>query len=130
MADFLGVGWSFPVAIDARGRVALARGERDVEQAIRIILMTPVGQRIMRPEFGCRIHELMFEPNDGSTAGLAAYHVERALGMWEPRIRVIQVLVTTDEEDPARMLIDVHYEIKATNDRRSLVFPFYTIPGE
>jgi uncharacterized protein len=130
MADFLGVGWSFPVTVDARGRVALARGERDIEQAIRIILMTPVGQRIMRPEFGCRIHELMFEPNDGSTAGLAAYYVERALGMWEPRIRVIQVLVTTDEEDPARMLIDVHYEIKATADRRSLVYPFYTIPGE
>lgn len=130
MSDFLGVGWQFPVGVDARGRVALARGAHDVEQAIRMILMTPVGQRIMRPEFGCRIHELMFEPNDGSTAGLAAHYVERALGMWEPRIQVLGVRATADPEDGSRMLIDVQYEIKATNDRRSLVFPFYTIPGE
>ena len=130
MTDFLGVGWSFPVCVDARGRIALARGERDIEQAIRMILMTPVGQRIMRPEFGCRIHELVFEPNDGSTAGLAAHYVEQALGMWEPRIRVLTVRTGVDPAEPSRMLIDVHYEIKATNDRRSLVYPFYTIPGE
>jgi hypothetical protein len=130
MADFLGVGWSFPVCVDARGRIALARGERDIEQAIHMILMTPIGQRIMRPEFGCRIHELVFEPNDGSTAGLAAHYVEHALGMWEPRIRVLAVRTSADPDEPGRMLIDVHYEIKATNDRRSLVYPFYTIPGE
>ena len=130
MTDFLGVGWAFPVTVDTRGRVALARGERDIEQAIRMILMTPIGQRIMRPEFGCRIHELVFEPNDGSTAGLAAHYVEQALAMWEPRIRVLEVRTSRDADDPGRMLIDVHYEIKATNDRRSLVYPFYTIPGE
>jgi uncharacterized protein len=130
MSDFLGVGWAFPVTVDTRGRLALARGERDIEQAIRMILMTPKGQRIMRPEFGCRIHELTFEPNDGSTAGLAAHYVQEALGMWEPRIRVLDVRTSKDDEDPGRMLIDVRYEIKATNDRRSLVYPFYTIPGE
>ena len=130
MADFLGVGWAFPVAVDTRGRVALARGERDIEQSIRMILMTPLGQRIMRPEFGCRIHELAFEPNDGSTAGLAAHYVSQALAFWEPRIRVLEVRTSRDDDDPGRMLIDVHYEIKATNDRRSLVYPFYTIPGE
>jgi|SRR5688572_31801147 uncharacterized protein len=130
MTDFLGVGWQFPVGVDARGRVALARGERDIEQAIRMILSTPVGQRIMRPEFGCRIHELMFEPNDGSSAGLAAHYVERALGMWEPRIEVLEVSIAIDPDDGARMLVTLRYEIKTTNDRRSLVFPFYTIPGE
>jgi phage baseplate assembly protein W len=130
MTDFLGVGWQFPVGVDARGRVALARGERDIEQAIRMILSTPVGQRIMRPEFGCRIHELMFEPNDGSSAGLAAHYVERALGMWEPRSEVLEVSIAIDPDDGARMLVTLRYEIKTTNDRRSLVFPFYTIPGE
>jgi phage baseplate assembly protein W len=130
MGDFLGVGWAFPVSIDTRGRLALARGERDIEQAIRMILMTPLGQRIMRPEFGCRIHELAFEPNDGSTAGLAAHYVEQALSFWEPRIRVLEVRTSRSDDDPAVMLIDVRYEIKATNDRRSLVYPFYTIPGE
>src|SRR5262245_45833125 len=96
MSDFLGTGWAFPVGKDARGRIAMARQEQDIEQAIRMILLTPRGQRVMRPNFGCLIHELIFAPNDGSTAGLAAYYVEDALTMWEPRIRVIDVNATPD----------------------------------
>jgi phage baseplate assembly protein W len=130
MRDFLGVGWAFPVGVDARGRIALARQERDIEEAIRIILLTPKGQRVMRPEFGCQIHDLMFAPNDATTAGLAAYYVEEALGMWEPRIHVKGVTARPDMENLGRLLIDISYEIKATHDSRSLVFPFYRIPGE
>ena len=130
MRDFLGVGWAFPVGVDARGRIALARQERDIEEAMRIILLTPKGQRVMRPEFGCQIHDLIFAPNDATTAGLAAYYVEEALGMWEPRIRVKEVNARPDAENPGRLLIDISYEIKATHDSRSLVFPFYRIPGE
>jgi phage baseplate assembly protein W len=137
--DFLGAGWAFPVELDARGRVGLARQENDVEQAIRMILLTPRGQRVMRPAFGCHIHTLMFAPNDYATAGLAARYVEEAIAMWEPRVRVLSVTAVPDVADvrdqsasaPAsRLLVEVRYEIKATNDRRSLVFPFYTIPGE
>ena len=91
MSDFLAAGWAFPVDVDARGRIALARQEHDIEQAIRMIVLTPKGQRVMRPEFGCHIHELIFAPNNGATAGLAAHYVEEALGMWEPRIRVLEV---------------------------------------
>ena len=130
MRDYLGVGWAFPVSIDAHGRIALARQERDIEEAFRIILLTPKGQRVMRPEFGCQIHELIFAPNDANTAGLATYYVEEALGMWEPRIRVQEVNAQQDPDDAGRLLIDIHYEIKATHDSRSLVFPFYRIPGE
>jgi phage baseplate assembly protein W len=130
MRDFLGNGWAFPVSIDAHGRISLARQERDIEEAIRIILLTPKGQRVMRPEFGCQIHELLFATNDATTAGLAAYYVEEALGMWEPRIQIHQVTARPDPLNPGRLLIDLHYEIKATHDRRSLVFPFYRIPGE
>lgn len=130
MADILGNGWAFRVDVDARGRIALARSERDVEEAIYMILLTPQGQRVMRPEFGCRIHDLIFAPNDATTVGLASYYVEEALGMWEPRIRVLDVDVRADAEDPARMWIDILYQIKATADRRSLVFPFYRIPEE
>lgn len=130
MRDFLGVGWAFPVGVDARGRIALARQERDIEEAIHIILLTPKGQRVMRPEFGCQIHDLMFAPNDATTAGLAAYYVEEALGMWEPRIHVKEVNARPDPESHARLLIDITYEVKATHDSRSLVFPFYRIPGE
>jgi uncharacterized protein len=130
MADFLGVGWAFRVGVDARGRIAMARGERDIEEAIYMILLTPQGQRVMRPEFGCRIHDLIFAPNDATTVGLATYYVEDALGMWEPRITVLDIKVRADAEEPACMWIDIQYQIKATADRRSLVFPFYRIPEE
>jgi hypothetical protein len=128
--DFLGVGWAYPVEVDTHGRVALARHEEDIKQAIRMILLTPKGQRVMRPEFGSRLHELVFAPNDVTTAGLAAYHVQEALGMWEPRIAVEDVNAVPDPTDAGRMLIGIRYQIKATHDQRSLVFPFYTIPAE
>ena len=130
MSDFLGSGWAFPVGVNARGRIALAHRERDIEEAIHIILLTPKGQRVMRPEFGCQIHDLIFAPNDSTTAGLAAYYVEEALAMWEPRIEVKDVQANPDAGAPDRLMIEIQYEIKATHDRRSLVFPFYRIPGE
>jgi len=130
VSDFLGTGWAFPVEVDARGRIALARHERDIEESIRIILLTPKGQRVMRPEFGCQIHDLIFAPNDATTAGLAAYYVEDALGMWEPRISVHEVQVAPDPEETSRLLIEIEYEVKATHDRRSLVLPFYRIPED
>src|SRR5215468_63054 len=116
MADVLGTGWAFPPRIDARGRVAMARQERDIEEAIRIILLTPKGQRVMRPEFGCQIHDLIFAPNDATTAGLASYYVEEALGMWEPRIRVQEVNARPDPENQGCLLIDISFEVKATHD--------------
>ena len=130
MNDFLGSGWAFPPRIDARGRIALARQEQDVEEAIRMILLTPKGQRVMRPEFGCRIHELAFASNNSTLIGLATFYVQEALMMWEPRIKVEDVRARVDPESPERILIDIHYRIKSTHDRRSLVFPFNRMPGE
>src|SRR5687768_9264477 len=118
MADILGVGWAFPVGVDARGRIALARRERDIEEAICMILLTPKGQRVMRPEFGCQIHDLIFAPNDATTAGLAAYYVEEALAFWEPRIRLLDVSAAPDPAAGERLLITIRYEIKATYDKR------------
>ena len=128
--DYLGVGIAFPFSLDSRGRLAMARHEKDIEQAILMILLTPKGQRVMRPEFGCQIHELAFAPNDGMTAGLAAYYVESALAMWEPRIQVLAVEPDFHPEQPEILNVVINYQIKATHDRRSLVFPFYRIPGE
>ena len=128
--DFLGTGWAFPVGVDARGRIALVRRERDVEEAMMMILLTPPGQRVMRPDFGCRIHELVFAANDASTEGLAIYYVEEALTRWEPRIALRQVSAEADPTAPGRLLVRIDYEIKASYDRRTLVFPFYRIPGE
>lgn len=130
MNEFLGKGWAFPLGVNARGGIALSSGEREIEQSIWMILLTPKGQRVMRPEFGCLIHDLIFAPNDAATAGLAAHYVEEALRMWEPRINLVEVKAMADPDDAARLLIEIHYEIKATFDQRSLVYPFYRIPGE
>ena len=84
----------------------------------------------MRPHFGCGIHDLVFSPNDATTAGLVRYHVMEAIGWWEPRVTVSDVEVTTDPDDPARLLVEVRYVVKSVNAERSLVYPFYLIPGE
>jgi hypothetical protein len=130
MSDFLGSGWAFPPGVDARGRIALARRERDIEEAIKIILLTPKGQRVMRPEFGCQIHSLIYAPNDASTAAQASHYVKEALAMWEPRIHVLEVKARPDPDAVERLMIEIQYEVKATYDRRTLVYPFYRIPGE
>ncbi len=128
--DIIGSGWTFPPRIDAQGGLALTNEFSELDQAIQIILSTSPGQRVMRPTFGCRLQELVFAPNDSHTAARARRYVEEALGMWEPRIRVAEVRVGPDPNEASRLLIEVEYEIKATHDRRSLVFPFYLIPGE
>ena len=128
--EFIGRGWAFPLRTDATGGIAMVSREREIEEAIRLILGTSPGERPMRPEFGCRIHDFVFASADGSTAGLVADEVRRALGRWEPRIDVVDVAVSFDATDVGVLYLDIRYEIRATNDRRNLVFPFYMIPGE
>lgn len=129
-SDVIGAGWAFPVGLDSTRRVALAHGGQEIEQAMLIILLTQKGERPRRPDFGCQIHDLIFAANNSTTAGLAEYYVREALLMWEPRIDVQSVRASPDPEAPERLLIYIDYEVKATNDRRSLVFPFYRIPEE
>jgi phage baseplate assembly protein W len=104
--------------------------EREIEEAIRLILGTSPGERPMRPEFGCRIHDYVFGLADGTTANEISAEVKRALGRWEPRIDVLDVVVSFDSLDQTLLYIDVRYSLRRTNDRRNLVFPFYVIPGE
>jgi phage baseplate assembly protein W len=128
--DFIGAGWAFPPTTDATGGVALVTREREVDQAIRLILGTARGERPMRPEFGCRIHDHVFGPANGATAGQVAYDVREALERWEPRINVREVGVRFDRIDAGTLYVDVSYEIVGSNDPRNLVFPFYVIPDE
>lgn len=130
MSKHLGTGWAFPVGPDARGRVALVSGVRAVEQAILMLLMTPKGQRVMRPEYGCQIHELVFSPNDASTLGLASYYVHEALTVWEPRVEVVDVDADIDPAYPERIIVRVDYRIRTDHSAQSLVFPFYRLPAE
>jgi phage baseplate assembly protein W len=129
-SNFLGSGWSFPVRVNSRGGISVSRGEDDVEESIRLILATPIGERRMRPEFGCGVHDLVFGTNDATTHGLIQHHVIEALTLWEPRIEVLAVSAFTDEAEPSRVMVHIDYALRATNQRRNLVYPFYLIPGE
>jgi len=123
--EYIGQGLAFPLQVNPRGEIALATGERDIEQAIRIILGTMPGERRMRPEFGCRIHELVFAPHDSATEGLAVYYVQEALERWEPRIDVVVVNVATDPVKEGIMLLEIRYQVRDTHNERSIVYPFY-----
>jgi uncharacterized protein len=122
---FLGNGLSFPLRTNARGQVALVTGVEDIEQSIRIILGTRPGERVMRPTFGCRAHELLFEPRSAASASLMQEYVHQALRLWEPRIEVNSVNVVFDDSNPGALLAEVEYSIKATHDTRSIVYPFF-----
>lgn len=150
--SLIGRGWALPTTSrhthpNRLGQlITLTTEKNEIEQAIGIILMTMPGERVMRPDFGCHIHELVFAPNNRQTAVQAERYVTEALRMWEPRITVDQVTAqpahVAHESDwlggqrrdkivrEATLLIKIDYTIKATNDERSLVYPFYLIPGE
>ncbi len=130
VADFVGAGIAFPMRFDAAGGMALAQADAKIEEAIQLILGTAPGERPMRPEFGCGIHDFVFAEANGGTAGLLAQHVKIALLRWEPRINVENVDVSISGSEQNCLLIDIRYTLRATNDRRNLVFPFYVIPGE
>jgi len=127
--DFLGVGWAFPVRIGDSGMLELSRYEDNVRESIGIILGTAKGERQMRPDFGCGVHELVFARNNMTTAGLAVYHVEKALIRWEPRIELIGVAALPDPESEGRLDITVEYRVIATNSIFNLVYPFYLTEG-
>jgi phage baseplate assembly protein W len=131
-SELVGRGWSFPLRTDGAGGIAMSAGGLEIDESIILILSTALGERVMRPNFGCRIHELVFHPVIGETIGLAQRYVEEALGWWEPRIDVRSVVVEPDPIEPnlGRLLIHITYQVRATKDERALVYPFYLIRDE
>lgn len=129
-SDVVGRGFAFPMHVDQTGGIAMASGPDAVQRALTIVLSTAPGERVMRPEFGCAIWELLFAPVNANNLGLMAEHVREAIGRWEPRVEVDDVVVRPDPANAARVTIDVTYRMRSTNDRRNLVYPFYVIPGE
>ncbi|HVK25803.1 MAG TPA: GPW/gp25 family protein [Actinokineospora sp.] len=128
--DFVGAGWGFPLGVGPQGGIALVRREVELEQAMRLILATYPGERPMRPEFGSRIRDFVFRPANMETVGELSQEVRTALMRWEPRVDIDSVDVSPDPYDPATLFIDIRYRVKDTNDRRNLVFPFYSIPED
>jgi phage baseplate assembly protein W len=127
--EYIGQGLAFPLQVNPRGEIAIASGERDIEQSIRIILGTMIGERVMRPEFGCRIHELVFAPHNAATEGLAELYIREALDRWEPRVTVVGVEIANDQAQDGALLIEVKYRVRDTYHERSIVYPFY-LSGE
>ena len=130
MTDFVGSGWAFPLRTDATGSIALVSDDREIEESMRIILGTAYGERRMRPEFGCGIHELVFLGADASILNRIEREVRVSLERWEPRIEVDDVTVTLDPDASGVLYVEVRYTIADSNDPRNLVFPFYTIPED
>ena len=127
-ASFLGSGLSFPVQTDAGGALITTGQEARVAQSIWIILGTARGERRMRPDFGCGIHDLMFENNTPATAGRVVREVREALSRFEPRIEVDEVVVTPADTGSG-LLIDIAYRLRASNVAFNLVYPFYLNGG-
>jgi len=124
--DFLGKGLGFPARVDSEsGKCELSSGEDLIEESILMILGTAKGERVMRPDFGCGIRELIFAPNNTVTATLVDVYIKEALLKWEPRIEVTSVAVTPDRDEDNRLNIDIGYRIKTTNTKKNLVYPFY-----
>jgi len=125
-SDFLGLGWNFPPGLDAGGQIELAAsGDDGVRQSIWTILATSPGERVMRPGFGCGLNDLVFGVNNAATATAVAATVRQALATWEPRIDVLDVWAVPDTARPSVLLIEINYQIRSTNSRYNLVYPFY-----
>jgi len=120
-----GAGLGFPVTTDHKGNIALSSGEENIQDSIRIIIGTAKGERVMRPEFGCEIHEHVFNNITGTTITLVESSVEEALIEWEPRIDVEDVNVRRDADVPSKLLIEIHYIVRSTNSEGNMVYPFY-----
>ena len=128
--SFIGRGIAFPMRVDHTGSIAMVTGPEDIDRSIVMVLSTAKGERLMRPQFGCTIWDQLFDPINSNTLGQMAQGVREALSQWEPRIELELVEALPDHDADGKVRIEITYRVKATNDRRNLVYPFYVIPRE
>ena len=127
--EVLGVGWTYPVRTRLNGDIAMSQFEDDIREAILIILGTAKGERVMRPDFGCGIHDLVFAPINTATITLVENSVREALTVYEPRIELIKVEALSDRAEEGKLLVNIDYRVRSTNSRFNLVYPFYLKEG-
>ncbi|MFC4600195.1 GPW/gp25 family protein [Cohnella hongkongensis] len=129
-ASFLGRGWRFPIAVDATtGRFMLSEGEDDIAEAIRLILMTSRGERVMRPDFGCGLRDFAFGTTDETTLRLLETDITQAITVWEPRVTDVEVTAKLDPSRPGKLSIGISYVVRSTNNLFNQVYPFYLEEG-
>jgi hypothetical protein len=127
---FLGRGWSFPPTFTKeREEVEMSSEEQDIHESIEILLSTRVGERIMKPEYGCNLDELIFNPIDRNLITYVKRLVESAIILYEPRVKLERVIINTERQSEGVIIIELDYLIKTVNSRRNLVYPFYLGEG-
>jgi len=128
MSEIIGRRWSFPPRLGDRNQMALSQDDTAIRESIYIIINTVPGERVMRPDFGCEIHSLIFWPANDQTAALAESYVREALERWEPRIDIREIVVVPGNTEYGELVINIAYQIKGHHDLRSLVYPYYLTP--
>ncbi len=127
---FLGRGWKFPVRVNpTTGRIAMSEYEEDIKESIRIIVTTAPGERLMRPDFGCGIHDLVFSTISRATLGLFESRVREAISKWETRVEIIRLDISSKDADNGKLEINLSCRVRDTNNQFNLVFPFYLTEG-
>lgn len=121
----VGTGWRFPLLPDESGGLGYNDGDANVEQSLMILLLTELGERVMRPDFGCKAPRLVFAPGSTQYLGLLETTVREAVRDWEPRVELEDVRAEADPEDETRVSVAISYLVRQTNTRNNLVFPFY-----
>ncbi|MDR2096172.1 MAG: GPW/gp25 family protein [Treponema sp.] len=128
--NLLGKGWAFPISPDIQGNIKFSQYEKSIEESVRIILSTSPGERLMRPDFGCMINEMIFSPNSPQAITQAEHYVREAIIRWEPRVILKEVKGAADPGNPVMVKIHIHYEIRSVNTFFNMVYPFYLERGE
>ncbi len=128
--EFLGTGWKFPLQVTPQGSIAQSTAEQRIEESIYLILSTAKGERVMLPDFGCGIHDLVFEPNNSITQTLVIKNIREALVRYEARIDVLDVEAQATDEQPNLLLMRISYRIRSNNALGNMVYPFYITEGQ
>jgi hypothetical protein len=123
--EFLGKGWKFPVNIDGKGLIRMSEYEEDIKESIWIILSTAEGERVMRPDFGCGIHDLIFSPINTNTINMVESSIREALTRWEPRVEILNIGTSKEKADVGQLLVSIDYRVRTTNNEFNMVYPFY-----
>jgi phage baseplate assembly protein W len=129
-SSFIGRGWAFPIQPAAAGGVRMVDGEAVIRRSLLLILSTAPGERLMRPDFGCGVHELVFQPNTAALRGAVRDKVGDAVRKWEPRVDLLDVAVDTADGQPTRLLIRLDCRVRSNNAFFNLVYPFYLTEGK
>jgi len=127
--EFIGAGWRFPILPDASGSLGYVEGDANVEQSLHILLLTELGQRVMRPDFGSKAPRLVFAPGSLQYLSLLETTVREAVRDWEPRVELEAVRAETNPDDETHVTVSIDYRVRRTNTRHNLVFPFYLTTG-